>query len=739
MSVPAILESQAVPAELNLREALEVIRRRKAVFVEVFAAVLSLGIVATALTKPVYQTHAKLLVPSVITSVNVVDTSNPIATMLAAAQPDSVSTQMQTLESDAFLEEAERRAGVKQRPEVVPPSVKVDSQEGTNIIEVTVAGGDPQEIKRLANQIVDLHVERNDLLTTTGLKNTLEFVRKENDKAGARLAAAEQKLLQFRQAHRLVGLPAEREARTGEYAALLARVIELESNISSTRSQITNLRARLQKEPPELVQVTTKDNPRIGKLRDKLDELNFLRTDLLRDYRPTSRQVQDLDQQMERLQEQLASTPPEMQTRTHTPNPNLALMQTRLQDLQASLQAYEDNHAAAAAQYQAKKGILDTLAPAEQELDRLTHDREAAQATASMLSDRLRDLQMRCDARLPTVRAIERPTLPSRPIRPNKPQGILLAGFLALLLAAATVYLQDYLDDRVNAPDEIERLYGLPTLANVPQMPHDQPRLVAALPLHSPMAEAYRSLRAGIGFAATGAPIRCIQVTSSTKGEGKSTTSVNLATAMARDGKTVVLVDADMRAPSVHRLLNIAPSPGLSEVLAGMKSVGEALRTMDVPNLMVLPAGAIPPNPAELLGSPAFDPALEQLREHADVVIFDTPPCLPITDPLIVAARMDAVVLVMQAGQTRKGSIKQTVELLGRAHARILGILFNQVQPHGSGSYYYYQYSSYGEDNPSSGSSRGRRHRRNGHEPKPELGSWEPVATASRPGDAGEE
>jgi capsular exopolysaccharide synthesis family protein len=216
-------------------------------------------------------------------------------------------------------------------------------------------------------------------------------------------------------------------------------------------------------------------------------------------------------------------------------------------------------------------------------------------------------------------------------------------------------------------------------------------------------------------------------VTSASKGEGKSTTSVNLATAMAMDGKKVILVDADMRRPSVHRLLNVPSAPGLSEVLAGMKSIDEVIQDTEVENLRVVTAGPVPPNPAELLGSRAFDSVIEQLEERADLVIFDTPPCMPVTDPVIVAARMDGVVLVLFAGQTRKAAIKYAVEMLGRARARILGCVFNRVQTSKSGYYYHYYYyygdGYYSDTNDRGGSRRGGKRRK-------ELSSGKSVAAS---------
>jgi protein-tyrosine kinase len=152
-----------------------------------------------------------------------------------------------------------------------------------------------------------------------------------------------------------------------------------------------------------------------------------------------------------------------------------------------------------------------------------------------------------------------------------------------------------------------------------------------------------------------------------------------------------------------------------------MSTVQEAMQSTEVEGLRVIAAGVIPPNPAELLGSVAFERLLEQLDPEADVMILDSPPCVPVTDPLIVAARMDAVVLVLKMGQTRKGAIKQTVELLGRARAHIIGTVFNQVEPNRRGYYYYRQYNQYGQGYYGETEPSGEAQRRNGKGPERPL------------------
>jgi polysaccharide biosynthesis transport protein len=698
MTLLPVADQPAQPTEINLQELLDVLQRRKKTFLQVFLMVLGAGLVVASLGKPVYMTQAKLLVPTGSPTVSIIDSNNPIAALMAAMQPDSISTQLQDLQSGAFMDRVRKEAHIASRPEVIPASVRFEALPDSNIIQVTVDGGDPHEITSLANAVVDLHRREADEKATGGITKTKEFVQQELERQQQKQDEAERRLLQFRQLNQVPERSSERDSRAGTYTALQARVIETESNLTAANAQIKELQAHLEREPRELVQESVKENPRIARLQEKLDSLSFQRMDLLREYTPHSRPVRALEKQVLQLKQELAAEPKEIRSLARSVNPARGILQARLDELIATRRGYEESHNAALAQLTAKKGVLTSQEAWESDLGKLTRDRDAIQAACAMLSDRLRDLEIRSHAQLvPPARVIQYAAVPTVPIRPRKATTVGLSAILALLLAAGAVLLQEYLDDRVNAPEQVERLAGLPTLAHVPVLPQEQPRVVTSLSSRSPAVEAYRALRSSIGFAGIDAPVRRLQVTSAIKGDGKSTTSVNLAVAMARDGKRVILIDADLRSPMVHRLLDAAASPGLSEVLSGMSTLEAAIQATEVEDLQVISAGAIPPNPAELLGSAAFVRLLTQLDALADVVIFDSPPCVPVTDPLILASRMDAVVMVLKMGQTRKGAIKQTMELLSRARARVIGVVFNQVEPHRRGYYYYRQYNDYGQ------------------------------------------
>jgi capsular exopolysaccharide synthesis family protein len=181
-------------------------------------------------------------------------------------------------------------------------------------------------------------------------------------------------------------------------------------------------------------------------------------------------------------------------------------------------------------------------------------------------------------------------------------------------------------------------------------------------------------------------------VTSPNRGDGKSFTSANVAMTIAMDGKSVVLIDADLRRPSQHTLHHVPSQPGLTDYLLGNRTLDEVLRETDQPNMQLIAAGPIPPNPSELLGSENFERLLRELEERFDMVVVDSAPCIPVTDPVIIAPRMDAVAIVLRTSSTRRGELRHALGLLERARTRVIGFVLNRATSDRGG---YYSYNSY--------------------------------------------
>lgn len=301
---------------------------------------------------------------------------------------------------------------------------------------------------------------------------------------------------------------------------------------------------------------------------------------------------------------------------------------------------------------------------------------------------------------LNNVSVVEPAVPPRAPIRPRVELNTLLAGLVGMMLAGAIAYVFEYLDDTLKSPEDISQRLGLWTLAAIGRIEGKtaQDRLVTLNAPRSPIAEAYRLLRTNFQFAAVDRPLRRIVVTSPGPGDGKSTTAANLAVVFAQGGKSVILVDADLRRPQQHRIFQRTASYGLSTALVDAATpVTSFLQPTDVPGLRLLTSGPIPPNPAELLGSQRMAQLLQVLSQEAEMVILDSPPVLSVADAAILANAADGVVLVADAGRTRREMARRAKENLERAGANLLGMVLNRMTRQTSGYYYYYYYDQSGE------------------------------------------
>lgn len=376
--------------------------------------------------------------------------------------------------------------------------------------------------------------------------------------------------------------------------------------------------------------------------------------------------------------------------------------------------------------------ITDTqqeIAKKQEELGGLFSARQIAdtQALITGLQQKLNSLQSNYAALLANTQrgalnqlsVIEAAQPPNSPIGPDRIFVILLAAGVAFVLAAAAAYLLEYLDDTFKSPEMVQKTLGLTTLGAVPVMDDAAPgrELAPLINDHSPTTEAYRVLRTNLQFASVDRPLRTLMVTSPAPSEGKSMTASNLAAAVARAGRQVILVDTDLHRPRLHRVFNVTNNVGVtSALLADHPSSEGLLQETQIPGLRVLTAGPLPPNPAELLGSSRMKDLLADLNTHADMVILDTPPVVALADAAILSSHTDGVLLVLDAGRTRREVARRAMASLGQVKARVIGVLLNRVPTRGAGYYYYnyYYYGRYtnGRDGDSAGQSGRRRNRR---------------------------
>jgi capsular exopolysaccharide synthesis family protein len=293
--------------------------------------------------------------------------------------------------------------------------------------------------------------------------------------------------------------------------------------------------------------------------------------------------------------------------------------------------------------------------------------------------------------------------VPAAPFSPKPFRSGLLGLVLGLMFAVGLAFLLDYLDVNIRGKEDLERAAGnIPVIGLIPTLPDakpgghdkgrapDEPSVVSIDEPQSASAEAYRTLRTSIQFLALDRSLRTIQVTSPTTSEGKTTTLVNLAVALARADQRVIVVDCDLRRPRVHAFFHLDPRVGITSVLLGTTALSLAIRPVPgVDGLRVLVAGPIPPNPSELLSEPRTSEILEILQAEADFVLVDSPPVLPVSDAVVLASRVDATLMVVNNNKTHRKQLSRALELLRQVDATVVGTVLNRL---GSGETYGYEY-----------------------------------------------
>jgi len=367
----------------------------------------------------------------------------------------------------------------------------------------------------------------------------------------------------------------------------------------------------------------------------------------------------------------------------------------RMAQLKATLEIYQEIYS----------NLVVLGKPAEASIsDRLAHLQKTLELYQQIYLQLLGSLEQVRLARLqntPSVVQIEEAAVPATPIRPLPMRNTLMSAAVGLMLAFGIAFVIEYLDDTLRSPMDVDQILGLPVLGYVTEMKqfNEDHKLYVATHPRSPVAEAFRTLRSNIEFSNQEHSPKTILVTSSRPGEGKTTVASNLAAIYAQSGKRVVLVDADLRRPSIHTVAGVPNRLGLTTLFRDSlkpENVWKDWRD-GIRGMHIITSGRLPSNPAELLGSDKMLQIMSELRKNADVIIFDGPPIM-VADVQILAALMDGVILVLRPGKSPADEAKSTLVQLKRSGANVIGVIFNRIPQNGSqhyGAYRYYSPNAY--------------------------------------------
>ncbi|MEO1145330.1 MAG: polysaccharide biosynthesis tyrosine autokinase [Cyanobacteria bacterium J06638_22] len=720
----------------ELAEFVHIIRRRMRLFGGVAIAV-SVALIGWTLTRtPVYRGSFQLLVEPITES----DPSRQLLQDEAIVGGSSFdyATQLEVLRSPArlnpILDELQGTYPDFTYGELLS-NLQISRLRDTKVLAVSYEGQDPERIQTVLDASSQSFLDYSFEQRQVNLRQGISFVDEQLPELRERVDTLQSRLERFRQEYSLL----DPETRGGELSGFISGVEqqrqETQTALVEARSLYTNLQSQLGlSDRDALLASTLSESPRYQSLLNQLREVETeIATESAR-FQPDSPNVvvlQDrrnsllplLDAEAERLSQNVVGGSASAANGNLTPTA-LELSRELIQTANQVRQLEARNQALAGVEQRLKEefAIVPALSRQYTELQR-----ELSVATDSLnrfLATR-ETLQIEAAQNSIPWELIAAPNVSGSPISPNVPRNLMLGAIAGLVAGSVAAILVDKLDRVIHTVDELKALTPLPLLGIVPYRRPDQEESggestspngtdeavngassstqTATRARYyyttSPFIESFRSLYTNLRFLGSDAPIRSLVISSPSPAEGKSTVTINLAKAAAAMGQRVLMVDADLRCPVLHERLNMVNLRGLSDCLTGTYEVETLIKAVErSPNLHVLTAGTLPPDPTTLLSSRRMHSLMQHLASRYHLVIYDVPPMLGFADTPLLAAHADGLMMVVALGKTQRHDITQTLDLLRLSPINVLGMISNGLRPRNSNYYrsthYNYRYYS---------------------------------------------
>ena len=569
--------------------------------------------------------------------------------------------------------------------------LKVATINNTRLIEIHYLNRNPRLAADIVNAMVNSYAEQNYQTRFESAMQTSDWLSRQLADLKLKVETSQEKLVRFQREKGIVGID-EKQNLTN------SKLEELSKELSATEADRIQKQANYELAStgnPELM--ARSPSEMLSHLRERESNLKqeyALQRTVLGTGHP---KVIELKNQLDEIQVDI--------------NAEVQRMATQIKNEYLAAKQREDLVRARMEEQKREENELNQNAI---EFNILKRDVETNRQLYEGLLQRLKEASLEAGLHSNNIRIVDSARVPLSPSSPDIPRNLGIGLILGLCGGVGLAFLLESLDNTVRTAEQAEVASGLPVLGVVPlflrteaarlrsiDLSLAQPipiasrgELIAQLRPNSEAAECYRSLRTSILLSAIDGPPKVLLVTSPLPQEGKTTTSINTAIVLAQRGSRVLLVDADLRRPGIHRAFGFERKLGLSTVLAGTNTVESVIQTYSaLPNLSVLPAGPPPPHPAELLDASKMRSLIAEWRNDYDHVIIDTPPALTVTDPVVLSVEADSIILVIRSGQTTKDALRRIGEILFQVNARIMGVVVNAIDL-GSPDHYYYYYGA---------------------------------------------
>ena len=715
-----------------LREYLRVLIKRKWIVIGTVVSIFGASLIATLRITPIYDAVGSIAINKPDPMLQ--NLRDPGSAGGDYYDPTDLDTEVRILRSDLLALQVIKQLNLDQLPEfgghgisspaslelttdaLEPDSMRANALLGafkgslrvalepnTRIIDIHYRSPNKDLAARVVNTLASTYIEQNFKTRFESTMQASDWLSRQLVDLQMKVETSQEKLVKYQKEHQILGIDEKQNITT-------AKLDELNKELTSAESE------RMEKESIYRLadsgdtdsaaavangissKVTGSTSGLLDKLQAAKADLNIQIAQFSTQFGPSYPKLAELNNQVKEIDSQMQAEMKKVSSRLRG-------------DYLAALQRENMLRAALEEQKQQENKLNESAI----EYSLLKRDFETNRTLYEGLLQKLKEAGVTAGLRSNNIRQVDIARTPGAPAEPNVPRNLGFALALGLTSGIGLAFLLEGIDNTVRTPEQAQAISSLPSLGMIPlgsrnsseanptglsvAASKEAVELITISRPQSQMSESYRALRTSLLLTSLGAPPKTILITSALPQEGKTTTSINTATVLAQKGTRVLLIDADLRRPSIHKTLGMGPRAGLSNVLTGGTTAQQAtVRSALLPNLFILPAGTPPPNPAELLASSQMMDLLAELRDQYDHIIVDTPPTLSVTDAVVLSTRADAVVLVIRSGQTTKPALRRSRDILAQVNARVAGVLLNAVDLDSPDYYYYYEYQGkYGQ------------------------------------------
>lgn len=574
----------------------------------------------------------------------------------------------------------------------------------TRLIEVRFKHADPQVAAKVLNAISDTFVYSNLERKTETSDKAGDFLQKRIAELQTEIFNGEERLINYGKEHQILSLDANQNTVLDRLSGLNKQLLEAENE-----RKIAEAAYRASLAPGAAEALAEGHAKEAADATTKLMDLKQKRAQLLVEYKEKYPEVQEIDQQIAVLEKQIKES---RNRATATVTTNLETRYRQAFGREQSLRSAFDR----------QRGEMLTQNEAAVNYRIIQQEIETNKGLLDGLLQRAKENDVMMAGTPNNIHVVDYAPVPKSPVGPKRAQSMALAALIALVLGIALARYLDYLDDTIHSSDDVEKLLRLPALAVIPAIKNStrlrlastvtrlqlqkgggntaHPELLLNADSTSPLAEAFRHLRTSILLSNAGGAPQTLLVTSSQPSEGKTTTAVNTALILKQNGAKVLVIDADMRRPRLHSVFDLYNKRGLSTILASKMGEEEILKTIEhheESGVDVLTSGAVPPNPAELIGSESMERLMAVLKSHYTHIVFDSPPIASFTDSVLISSLVDGVLLVVHGDRVSRTIVRRSRQVLQEVGAKIFGVVLNNVslRPNDYNYYKYYGHHYY--------------------------------------------